>query len=301
MNPDAGGRPAGKTIAVLADLHGNHWALEACVAHALQKGADTFFFLGDYLGDLAYPQKTLQLLYELEGAYPCRFVRGNKEEYWLTRRSRQEVPWQKGSSATGMLAYNFERLREKDLDFMARMPIAQTVRFDGYPELLLCHGSPFRVNESMRPDLPGTDALTARITAPLVLCGHFHIQVQYERNGVQVLNPGAVGVPLHSGGQTQCLLLHGVRGAWEPEFVTLPYDVEQALAELDEEQLAQQAPSWYAVTRHLLLTGEVSHAEVLERVLARCRRLGLPAAWPDLPESAWRAVVEELNTEQAQK
>lgn len=283
-------------VAVLADIHSNHIALQKCLQAAFEKGADAFFFLGDYLGDLAYPQKTLRLLYELQARYPCRFVRGNKEEYWLSRRGGGEAPvWREGSSTTGMLAYNFARLCERDLAFMADMPVTQRVRLDGCPELLLCHGSPFRVDQSMRPDAPGIEELTAKIDAPLVLCGHFHIQTSYERNGTRVLNPGAVGVPLHSGGQTQFLLLQGTAQTWETEFVTLAYDVGAVLAEMEEEALFRRAPYWARVTRHLLLTGEVSHPQVLARVMEICRRRGLPSVWPELPETAWKQAVEELG------
>ena len=46
-------------IAVLSDIHGNFEALKACVSYALEKGVTTFWFLGDYLGEFAYPQRTI--------------------------------------------------------------------------------------------------------------------------------------------------------------------------------------------------------------------------------------------------
>ena len=70
-------------IAVLSDIHGNYVALERCVRYALERGIETFLFLGDYLGDLAYPQKTMQFLYSLKETYSCSFIKGNKEDYWL--------------------------------------------------------------------------------------------------------------------------------------------------------------------------------------------------------------------------
>ena len=44
-------------IAIMADIHGNHIALEACIGEARKLGAEEFLFLGDYLGELAYPEK----------------------------------------------------------------------------------------------------------------------------------------------------------------------------------------------------------------------------------------------------
>ena len=49
-------------IAVMADIHGNRAALETCVAEARRRGAEEYLFLGDYLGEMAYPERTLELL-----------------------------------------------------------------------------------------------------------------------------------------------------------------------------------------------------------------------------------------------
>ena len=65
-------------IAVLSDIHGNYVALETCVNYALERGIDKFIFLGDFLGELAYPQRTMKLLYSLKEKYRCWFIKGNK-------------------------------------------------------------------------------------------------------------------------------------------------------------------------------------------------------------------------------
>ena len=44
---------AALNIAVLSDIHGNYISLQKCLEHAITRGADTFIFLGDYLGELA--------------------------------------------------------------------------------------------------------------------------------------------------------------------------------------------------------------------------------------------------------
>ena len=35
------------------------------------------YFLGDYIGELAYPEKTMQILYDLNDRYECYFIKGN--------------------------------------------------------------------------------------------------------------------------------------------------------------------------------------------------------------------------------
>ena len=79
--------------AVMADIHSNHIALKRCIEEAIRKGAEEFIFLGDYIGELAYPQRTLAVLEELKSNYPCTFIRGNKEDYWIDHRNGKHQDW----------------------------------------------------------------------------------------------------------------------------------------------------------------------------------------------------------------
>lgn len=49
-----------KEIAVMSDIHGNHIALKRCVELALSRDIRTFYFLGDYAGELACPERTME-------------------------------------------------------------------------------------------------------------------------------------------------------------------------------------------------------------------------------------------------
>ena len=67
-------------VAVLSDIHGNYVALEACMEIVRKKQVDAIIFLGDYLGEMAYPRRTLDTLRSIAEEYPCYFIRGNKED-----------------------------------------------------------------------------------------------------------------------------------------------------------------------------------------------------------------------------
>ena len=59
----------------------------------------------------------------------------------------------------------------------------------------------------MRPDYEYIDNLLENMPSNLIICGHFHIQTDYVRNDVRVINPGAVGVALHSNSLAQFMTL----------------------------------------------------------------------------------------------
>ncbi len=282
-------------IAVLADIHSNSVALKQCVDYALAQGADTFFFLGDYVGELAYPRRTMEVLYSLNNDYKCYFIRGNKEEYWLKYRDGWDVVWRAGSSTTGTMFYDYSNLRERDLDFFAGMPHTCTVSMEGMPAITLCHGSPRKVNEDLRPGGQNTLEILKESVNSLILCAHTHMQMKVEHQGKLLLNPGSVGLPLYLGGKAQFLLLQDEGGSWQEEFINLNYDAEAAIAQLYEEGLDKIAPGWTEVTVNALRGIKIGHAGVLKRVMELCRAGEGVCNWPDIPEKYWSQAIKETN------
>ena len=121
-------------IAVMADIHSNHIALETCFAEAQRRNAEIFIFLGDYLGDLAYPQKTLEYLDGIKKKYPCIFIRGNKEDYWINHKNgkHRDWVWEAGRSGSGMLAYVYNHLTLEQIENFEKMPISMTMHYQGF-------------------------------------------------------------------------------------------------------------------------------------------------------------------------
>ena len=284
-------------IAVMADIHSNHIALETCFAEAQRRNAEIFIFLGDYLGDLAYPQKTLEYLDGIKKKYPCIFIRGNKEDYWINHKNgkHRDWVWEAGRSGSGMLAYVYNHLTLEQIENFEKMPISMTMRYQGFPDFVICHGSPWKTNESMREDYDYIDELTKRLETELTICAHFHIQSKYTRNGKLVINPGAVGVPLRSNGQTQFMMLEGISGKWETEFITLQYDRERAIQEMDEEKLSEQAPGWYRITKEVLRHGQATHLMTLMKAQELYKQDTGINDWKNIPEQYWNMALEEMK------
>ena len=57
----------------------------------------------------------------------------------------------------------------------------------------------------------------------------------------RVLNPGAVGIPLRSDGMTPFMMLHGDDDQWAAAFISLPYDREAVIREMDSENAGSTA------------------------------------------------------------
>lgn len=103
-----------------------------------------------------------------------------------------------------------------------------------------------------------------------------------------------VGVPLRSGGKTQFMILHREGDGWKPEFISLDYDRERVLRELQESGLNNAAPYWSKVTAHLILTGEISHGTVLTKAMELSEKDGVACKWYNVPERYWEQAIAEL-------
>lgn len=287
-------------IAVLSDIHGNYHALKRCMDYSIKRGIETFFFLGDYIGELAYPERTMHLLYEIQKQYNCWFVRGNKEERWLKFQETGGQELKENSSTTGCLYYALHHLTKQDFRFFKELPVMHKIEFPSMPAITICHGSPENTNEALLPirDEKRTYQYINSTDSSILLCGHTHIQVKVEYNKKCAINAGAVGVPLHSGGKTQFLILkeecRGGENFWKEEFISLDYDTEKTIRELQESGLTKHAPYWCQVTENLLRNGNLSHVSVLKRVMELCKQDTGICIWPEIAEKYWKQAVDEM-------
>lgn len=283
-------------IAVMADIHSNHIALETCISKAKSLNVDEFIFLGDYVGELAYPKKTMTLLKNLSKEFPCTFIRGNKEDYWLNQKeSKNDIQWRYNSSSTGMLKYAYDNLDLEDLNFFKSLPISKRMEYKNMPAFTICHGSPFFANQSLRKDYDYIDELSKKLETNLTICAHFHIQMDYTRNGKRIINPGSIGVPLESDGKTQFMILYDKDGSWDIEFISLEYDKELVIKEMDEEELFLKAPCWYKMAKAVILGKNIRQTTILNRAYELYKMEDPNADIRDIKEKYWEIALKEFN------
>ena len=109
--------------ALLADIHSNLEALQACLAHARREGAEQFAFLGDLVGYGADPLACLEIIAGLvaDGALA---VRGNHDDACLGGQlDTMSFP------ARDAIYWTRERLGARERAFLASLPL--TAAADG--------------------------------------------------------------------------------------------------------------------------------------------------------------------------
>ena len=176
-------------IAVLADIHGNLEALQACLAHAEREGAGTQVFLGDLVGYGADPLACLGLLADY-GRKGALLVRGNHDAAALGGLCENM-----NFAARDAIYWTRAQLSATERDFLASLPL--TMRRD---DLFFVHASadaPEKWNYISSTAQAGRcmEASPAAVT----FVGHVHHQALFfsAGNSVSAFEPvPGVAIPL---------------------------------------------------------------------------------------------------------
>ncbi|XAH76378.1 metallophosphoesterase family protein [Kineothrix sp. IPX-CK] len=171
------------------------------------------------------------------------------------------------------------------------------MEFEGHPPFLICHGSPYQVNEKMIPNSDRIFEILEASETGLIICGHTHRQNKTIYNKKTALNPGSVGMPLLSEGRTQFLILSSHERGWQEEFISLEYEVDEVIADMRKDKLMVHAPYWSHVAERVLRNGRISNTQVLDRAMALCKEAVGECVWPHISEKYWEQAIRELYAE----
>jgi putative phosphoesterase len=177
-------------FAAIADVHGNHLALEAVVADIRAQGIDEIVNLGDMASGPLDARRTMDALMALDAVH----VLGNHDRYLIDRPPEKMGSWDRPAHA---------QLDARHLDWLRAMPATRVFR----DQVFLCHATPASDEvywlETVLPDgavrlasLEAIEAAAKGMTQPLILCGHSHIARAVRLgDGRLIVNPGSVGSP----------------------------------------------------------------------------------------------------------
>lgn len=205
----------GRVLALLYDVHGNLPALEAVLDDL--GDADRYLLGGDYATSGPWPRETVERLKELDNA---TWIRGNVDR-WLADRDDAPAP-------VGDIAARTAELLGDDL----------VTELTGLPETaeigdtLFCHASPRSDMQSFGAEPGPLDTeLLEGVTAKRVVFGHTHVQFQRtDSAGIELLNPGSVGMPWDGDHRAAYAVIDGDR----VECRRVEYDWEASVAAVRE-------------------------------------------------------------------
>jgi len=216
-------------IAIIADIHGNTWALDAVLADIKRREITPIVNLGDCVYGSLDPAGTLERLMDAN----IISIAGNQDRE-VFDESEQVRSSRDHHFVTG-------QLNAAQLAWLEQLPSTQVV-----DDVFLCHGTPAsdmiylleHVTEHgvFLRDSAAIMAELGDVRQPVVVCGHSHIpRTVWLPDGRLVVNPGSVGIPAYDedlpypyvmeagSPHARYAVLTRQSSGWAIEHVALPY------------------------------------------------------------------------------
>ncbi len=179
-------------LAFFADIHANRQAFAACLEVARARGAESFVFLGDYVGYGADPEWTVDTVIEFveQGAFA---VRGNHDNAVVTRSETMNA------EAQAAIEWTRGRLSAPERQFLAELPLTREEDDRLYVHSEASQPAKWRYVRSSADAGRSLIATDAHIS----FCGHIHRPALYSMSVTgkmtQFVPVSDVAVPLLSG------------------------------------------------------------------------------------------------------
>ncbi len=227
-------------VAVLSDVHGNAAALGPVLADIRSWGFDLLVSAGDVAAFGPQPEASLDMLEEA-GAL---FVRGNNDRY-LSTQGHQGSPGRDEADTAeraASLQWCRDRLGPARIASMSTWPVRLEIN-----GVEIVHASPGDDEAGVWPEM--TEEELCGYVSGVMVCGHTHLPfVKTLRCGI-VANAGSVGWNLDGDTRASWAALQNGPGGWQAQIRRVPYDIQQALA-----QLRMHNPPWSAAVEHYIST-----------------------------------------------
>lgn len=174
-------------VAILSDIHGNAAAFKSVIAAAKNENISKFLIAGDFVGYYYRAKEVIEDLSKLSHVS----IKGNHEDLYLEWQcqldKRPDILSKYGSS--------FSLYTELDLKPVLELPEQKCFTLDNH-DVLLCHGAPWDQNVYIYPD--EKEEMIDQIFSlgkSIVVLGHTHYPVTWQKEDRIIVNPGSVGQP----------------------------------------------------------------------------------------------------------
>ena len=209
-------------VACIFDIHGNLPAFEAVLAEVRDAGVDRVVIGGDVLPG-PMPRECLDLAFNL--GIPTDFIIGNGDRETVAAR-RGTMSAMIPAAFQEAMRWNGAQLTPADEQVIDRWPLTLRIRVDGIGDVVFCHATPRNDTEIFLKTTADEKLLPIfePLDAPLVVCGHTHMQFDRVVGRTRIVNAGSVGMPFQPAGAYWALLGRDV------ELRRTQYDLESAAA-----------------------------------------------------------------------
>jgi predicted phosphodiesterase len=230
------------SIAVFGGIYSNHLALAAALADVRRRGVDAVYCLGDLGAFGPHPDRVFPLLGEnnvlcIQGNYDNSIGNGLADCQCGYTDPRDN------HFARISYAYTFQKTSPTNREWMRDLPGQRRVQLGRY-RLLLCHGSPRKMNEFLWESTTSSaflEWLAEQHQADVIVTTHTGIKWTRRLSGDRwLVNVGVLGRPENDGRTEVWYALLQAGPEFSVEYVPIGYDHERLAREMQEEGLPEE-------------------------------------------------------------
>ena len=232
-------------IAILGGIYSNYLALEAALYDIRNRGVDAIYCLGDLGAFGPFPDRVFPLL----EAFEVKCIQGNYDHsvgYALDDCHCGYTDSRDNFFAQKSYDYTLANTADASRSFLRSLPAKRQLEI-GCHRLLLCHGSPKRVNEFLWESTTTDHYLDVLLDGLEKIDCVFatHTGIKWKRDlarDKQFVNVGVLGRP-ENDGQTcvwYTLVSDGGTGPMGIEFIPVHYDHHRLATEMATERLPEE-------------------------------------------------------------
>lgn len=234
--------PEQTRIAVFGGVYNNYLALEAALHDAKRREVEAVYCLGDLGAFGPHPDRVFPLLHQhgvqcIQGNYDNSIGNGLPDCQCGYTDSRDNY------FARISYEYTFQHTSLSNRAWMKDLPQQRRVQL-GYYRLLLCHGSPRKINEFLWESTTSThflEHLANEHQADVILTTHTGIKWRRALSGGRhFVNVGVLGRPENDGRTNVWYAIISARPQFEVEFVPVEYDHQRLANEMRAEKLPEE-------------------------------------------------------------
>jgi predicted phosphodiesterase len=194
-------------VAAIYDIHANLPALEAVLQDIREAQVDQIVVGGDVVPG---PMGRETIAYLLDLDIPVQFIQGNGDREVFAQITGIETDWFRTAPAQWRepVRSSAQQLHAEHARLLAGWPKSLSIRIPGLGEVFFCHATPRNDTEMFTRQTPEAALLPvfAGVDAPVVVCGHTHMQFDRMIGKTRVVNAGSVGMPFAEPGAYWLLL-----------------------------------------------------------------------------------------------
>jgi putative phosphoesterase len=179
-------------IALISDIHGNYYALEAVLKHIKKLKIYKTYCLGDIVNYYYEPHKCINIL--IKKKITC--IKGNHENIlFKTLRNKKKREYYRKIYGHS-ININIKKLSQRHIIFLKKLKKKLTIKIERL-KIIFAHGSPWSQNTYIYPNFKNKikNSLT-KYDADYIFLGHTHMPMNIKINKkTTIINPGSIGQP----------------------------------------------------------------------------------------------------------